>query len=100
MKKTDAIALAGSPGKLAEILGITRQAVSAWPGEHVPELQLYRLRERKPRWFRKPRALPAPIVPDGFMLPEGLIGGTPEADAEVARLTGVAGGSHSQQAET
>lgn len=64
MKKTDAIALAGSPGRLAEILGISRQAVSKWPGEHVPELQLYRLRERKPRWFRKPRAVPMPAGPD------------------------------------
>lgn len=71
MKKTDAIALAGSPGKLAEILGITRQAVSAWPGEHVPELQLYRLRERKPRWFRKPRAVPAPA--DGAQALDALL---------------------------
>ena len=63
MKKTDAIALAGSPGKLAEILGITRQAVSAWPGAHVPALQLYRLRGKKPRWFRKPRPLPFPGQP-------------------------------------
>ncbi len=63
MKKTDAIRLAGSPLKLAEILGISRQAVSKWPGEHVPELQIYRLRERKPRWFRKPRPVPFPEQP-------------------------------------
>lgn len=34
------------------MLGLTRQAVSAWP-EEVPPLRLYQLRDKKPRWFRK-----------------------------------------------
>lgn len=88
MKKTEAIALAGSPGKLAEILGITRQAVSAWPGEHVPELQLYRLREKKPRWFRKPRAVPAPSE------------GSPELAAALDVRLPKDGSTQTQQAET
>lgn len=55
MKKSDAVKLAGSQSDLARLLGITPQAVSKWPPE-VPPLQVYRLRELRPRWFRKPAA--------------------------------------------
>ena len=52
MTKTELIARAGSAAKVAAVLGLTRQAVSAWP-EEVPPLRLYQLRDKKPRWFRK-----------------------------------------------
>lgn len=55
MTKTEAIAKAGSARKLAAVLGISKQAVCQWP-ESIPPLRLYQLRERKPRWFRKPKA--------------------------------------------
>lgn len=54
MKKQDAIKLAGSQSELAKLLGISRQAVSKWPDE-IPALQFYRLKEMRPRWFRKPK---------------------------------------------
>ncbi len=54
MTKDQAIAKAGSPSKLAAILGVTKQAVSMW-GQNLPPLRVYQLRERKPHWFRKPR---------------------------------------------
>ena len=54
MDKKDAIKLAGSAAELARVLGISPQAVSRWRGK-VPPLQVYRLRELKPRWFRKKR---------------------------------------------
>lgn len=56
MTKQEAINLAGSAAELANVLGISRQAVCQWPGDSIPPLQVYRLRERKPRWFRKPKA--------------------------------------------
>jgi hypothetical protein len=52
MKKLDAVTRAGSAVNLARILGISRQAVSKW-GEEIPPLQVYRLRDKKPAWFRK-----------------------------------------------
>lgn len=62
LTKTQAIELAaGGPNRrggalrLAEILGISHQAVYAWP-EEIPELQLYRLRAVKPGWFRRRRS--------------------------------------------
>lgn len=55
MTKSEAVKLAGSQSALARLLGITPQAVSKW-GDAVPELQEYRLRNIKPRWFRKPHA--------------------------------------------
>lgn len=55
MEKRQAIEFAGGVGKLAAILGISPQAVSKWPDGRIPELQVYRLRERKPRWFAKLR---------------------------------------------
>lgn len=57
MTKTKATILAGSQVALAKILGISPQAVSRWPGDAIPELQMYRLRERKPRWFSVARKL-------------------------------------------
>jgi DNA-binding transcriptional regulator YdaS (Cro superfamily) len=42
IKKEQAIALAGSPARLAKALGIARSSVSCW-GEFVPPLQAYRL---------------------------------------------------------
>ena len=52
MKKHKAIKLAGSGSKLADILDISRQSVSKW-GEFLPELQTYKLKERRPEWFSK-----------------------------------------------
>jgi hypothetical protein len=55
MDKKQAIGFAGSGAELARILGVTRQAVSLW-GDKLPELQVYRLKEKRPRWFRKIKA--------------------------------------------
>lgn len=55
MTKDEAIKLAGNAATLAEVLGITRQAVCQWKDDKIPPLQVYRLKELKPRWFRKPR---------------------------------------------
>ena len=52
MNKQTAIQKAGSVRALAQLLGVTHQAVYAW-GDELPPLQAYRLRELKPRWFRK-----------------------------------------------
>lgn len=54
VKKSDAITRAGGVGKLAELLGISKQAVSKWAD--IPPLQVYRLREMKPRWFARKAA--------------------------------------------
>ena len=65
MRTSDLIAAAGNKTQLAQILGIKRQAVQSW-GETVPELQQYRIKELRPRWFRKggpmnqPERQPAP----------------------------------------
>lgn len=50
MKKRDAVKAAGGERPLAALLGITPQAVNLWR-DVVPQLQVYRLRELKPRWF-------------------------------------------------
>lgn len=61
LTKSQAIALAargkerGGALRLAEILGISHQAVYKWP-EEIPELQLYRLRTLRPGWFRRRRS--------------------------------------------
>lgn len=47
MKKSDLIAALGSQKAIAEQLGITPSAVSQWE-EELPELQVYRIRERIP----------------------------------------------------
>lgn len=54
MTKTQAIAKAGSAARLARLLGISKSAVSQWP-ETIPELQRYRLKEMRPKWFAKVR---------------------------------------------
>lgn len=59
MNKRQAIKLAGSPGKLGEILGISRQAICKW-SDKIPPLQIYRLREKKPEWFIKKPRMAAP----------------------------------------
>lgn len=56
MKKSEAIEKAGSLTKLAEILGISVQAVSKWPGNKLPPLRVYELKAKKPRWFRVAKA--------------------------------------------
>jgi biotin operon repressor len=53
MDKFTAAKKAGSMAALADMLGISRQAVSQWTA--IPPLQLYRLKELRPWWFRKPR---------------------------------------------
>lgn len=60
MNKQTAIQKAGSVRNLATLLGVTHQAVYAW-GDELPELQVFRLRKMKPRWFwaQKPAAEPA-----------------------------------------
>lgn len=52
MLKQTAIKKAGTATALAAILGISKQAVSKW-GEHIPELQEFRLRKKRPSWFSK-----------------------------------------------
>jgi hypothetical protein len=54
MRKSQAIKFAGSAASLARVLGVTPSAISQW-GEDMPPLQVYRLKERKPRWFAKLR---------------------------------------------
>lgn len=54
MNKAQAIAKAGSAASLARVLGIKPQAISQW-GDEMPPLQVYRLRELKPRWFAQLR---------------------------------------------
>lgn len=54
MDKATAIEKAGGVKQLADILGISQQAVYKWK-EAIPPISLYRLKELKPAWFRKPR---------------------------------------------
>lgn len=54
--KKHAIQAAKTGTALASVLGVTKQAVSAWP-EELPELYVYRLRDRKPRWYSLARKL-------------------------------------------
>jgi predicted transcriptional regulator len=52
MKKRTAVKKAKSAYKLAQILGITRQAVSKWPADsEIPQAQESKLRELHPEWF-------------------------------------------------
>ncbi|NMM21559.1 MAG: Cro/Cl family transcriptional regulator [Rhodoferax sp.] len=51
MKTKDAIELAGSAAALSRILNITQSAICQW-GDDIPELSLFRLKERKPAWFK------------------------------------------------
>lgn len=54
MTKEKAILLAGSQIKLAELLGVTKQAVNNWVD--IPKGRIWQLRVLKPEWFdEKPR---------------------------------------------
>ena len=50
METKTAIARAEGIRKLAEMLGLSTQAVYAW-GKDVPPLRMYQLRELRPDWF-------------------------------------------------
>lgn len=50
MKKSTAVKKATSAYKLAQLLGISRQAVSKWP-DLIPAGQVVRLQELRPEWF-------------------------------------------------
>jgi DNA-binding transcriptional regulator YdaS (Cro superfamily) len=52
MKKELAIQKAGSAKALADILGVTRAAISQW-GRDVPKARLWQLMAVKPEWFNK-----------------------------------------------
>ena len=49
MTKEKAILLAGSQIKLAEILGVTKQAVNNWV--EIPKGRVWQLRVLRPEWF-------------------------------------------------
>jgi hypothetical protein len=51
MNKSYVIKIAGGVGELADLLKITRQAVSKWP-KRIPPLRVYQLRELRPEWFK------------------------------------------------
>ncbi len=50
MDKPTLIKRAGGVTRVAEVLGISKQAVSKWV--KIPELRMIQLRRRKPSWFR------------------------------------------------
>lgn len=50
-----ALARAGSQPMLAEIMGVRARTIEGWK-EGIPALRLYQLREKRPEWFRKPKA--------------------------------------------
>jgi DNA-binding transcriptional regulator YdaS (Cro superfamily) len=50
MEKEQAIKKAGSARKLAELLGISRAAISQW-GANVPQARVWQLMALKPDWF-------------------------------------------------
>jgi len=49
MDKQYFIEKAGSPSKLAKLLGIKRQAVNNW--QQIPKLRIFQLRVLRPEWF-------------------------------------------------
>ena len=49
MNKEKAIKLAGTPAKLAKLLGVSRQAVNNW--QQIPKLRVFQLRVLRPEWF-------------------------------------------------
>jgi DNA-binding transcriptional regulator YdaS (Cro superfamily) len=51
MTKQQLIQLAGSQSELAKLLGVTRSAVCQW-NNRIPELQLRRLKDLRPEWFK------------------------------------------------
>lgn len=50
MSTARAIELAGSARALAELLSITRGAITHW-GANVPQCRVYQLRLLRPEWF-------------------------------------------------
>jgi len=52
MKTQDAIDKAGGARALAELLGITPQAIQGW-GETVPQARQFMIRVLRPGWFGK-----------------------------------------------
>lgn len=52
MKTCDAIKFAGSAAQLAQILGVTKSAVSQY-GENIPSGREWQLRVIRPDWFKK-----------------------------------------------
>jgi DNA-binding transcriptional regulator YdaS (Cro superfamily) len=50
MDKETAIRLAGSAKALAELLGITRAAISQWTD--VPAARVWQLKALRPAWFK------------------------------------------------
>lgn len=46
-----AIELAGTAMALAQLLGITRQAISQW-GDQVPQARVWQLKAMRPEWFK------------------------------------------------
>jgi len=50
MDKLQAIKNAGSAKDLAQLLGITRAAISQW-GDKVPQARVWQLKTLKPEWF-------------------------------------------------
>lgn len=63
MDKLDLIDAAGGVKPLADLLGLTTQAVYKWRSG-VPPLQQFRIRELRPQWFRKGGPMHAPAQPD------------------------------------
>lgn len=54
MKKADAIKAAGGVRALAQLLGLSHQAVSKW-GADVPPLRAYEIRFKLPALYRRMR---------------------------------------------
>jgi DNA-binding transcriptional regulator YdaS (Cro superfamily) len=52
MEKEQAIKLAGSARKLAEMLGISRAAISQW-GLMIPQARVWQLKSIHPEWFKE-----------------------------------------------
>ena len=48
----DAVWRCGNKQALADLLGVTKQAVSAW-GDKLPPLRVFQLRQLRPGWFRR-----------------------------------------------
>jgi predicted transcriptional regulator len=63
MDRDFAIRKAGTQAKLAKLLGVSRQAVNQW-GDKLPPLQVYRLREIRPRWYSEWKKLEASAQAD------------------------------------
>ena len=51
MTKQEAIKLAGTQAKLADILGMSQGGVSQW--KNIPQARIWQLMVLKPKWFAK-----------------------------------------------